>query len=465
VNLWVVNVSVVLFALSVALSVHDVQHGCSGDLRGVVVAARALRAGLDPYFYVWRPGMSERLADYWVIPYKMTRATYPPSLLWFYSLTSGWGWSRLRWVDFLAEEAAFLALALLLARSSFHRTDRERALSLLLVLVAIGCSPIWRSHVERGQHYVGLALLLGLALACVERRQPGWAGFCGGWAVLFRPTFAVIFLPLLMKRQWRAVAGGAAGLAVSLALSLPTTGLGLYQSARRALADWDISYGQEYLVSSPYQAAPVPARLQEDRPATPEVLEGVRRRPVWNPPLEEHFSLLGVSNAMIFAANRRGAHVHIDPEADFRLPVFRACCAALLAGVCLALVRGRGPIPGSLLLLVGFFLAFLTDLMTVAYRGLYSEVLQALSLGVLGVLLVDGRLPRFYRWCGLFGASWALLSYLAAPVRGGWHLWLTLFSWVGPYCALVFMGGAVLYLVRQAGREGSGAAGGTTCSG
>ena len=451
-HLWMVNLSLVLFALSVAVSVHDARYGCSGDLRGVVASARAMKTGLDPYFYVWKPGMSERLAEYWSIPVKMTRATYPPSLLWFSSLLGGWSWITIRRVHFLLEELCLLALALLLPRSRFHHNDQSRALSVSLVLVAIGCSPIWRVHLVCGQHYVQIALLLGLALACMERERPGWAGFWAAGAMFFRPTMAVVFLPLLMKRQWSAVAGGAVGLALALALSLPVTGLAVYRSAVRANADWDVVGAQEYI--SDYVAAlPIPPALRAERPGTPLVLEGVRRVHLWDPPLEQSYSLLGVSNMLIFAANRLGAHLHSEPGTDYRLRAFRIAGALLLLVACVLLVRWRKPIPGALLLLLGIFLAFAADYMTVSWRTLYSEVLNVLPFGVLAGLLLDRRLPGFHRWCGYLGSGWALASYMTVPVPEGVHAWLNAFSWIGPYSALVFFGGAVVYLIRRQERE------------
>jgi hypothetical protein len=443
---------VVLFALSLAVGVHDQRTGCSGDLRPYVAGARALRAGLDPYFYVWHPDMSERLAEYWSIPVKMTREAASPALLWLDSLTAGLAWSRIRWLHFGGEELAFVLLAVLLARLRFHRDDRARALCVFLVLVAIGCSPIWREHVANGQHYIQIALFLGLALACMDRGRPGWAGFWGAWAVLFRPTLAVLFLPLVLKRQWGAVAGAVVGAAVFLALSLPVTGIQPYRSAGPALAAWDTMAGLGYVPLDNNGLPAIPPGLRLDRPPTPAVLEGVRRIPLWGPPLEEWYSLLGVSNDLIAAANRLGAHLHPEPGSDWRLRACRGACVLLMLLAGVALVRWRGPLSGWDLLLVGLFLAFVADYMVPCERLLYSETLQALPFGVLGGLLLDRRLPPFVRWCGVVGAGWALASYGVRLLPESARYWVNIFSFGGPYAALVFFGGAVLYLLRRSGR-------------
>ncbi len=448
-HLWMVNVSVMLFVLSVALSVDDMYYSCSGDLRSRIVPARAMLAGLDPYFFEWEPGMGERLADCYQIPTLMTRATVLPSVLWAYTGLAKLPFGVSRWGHFCLEEAAFLILAILMSRLRRHRTDRERALAASLMLVAVGCSPIWRLHVERGQYYIYVALLLGLALFWLDRYKPMWAGALIAWAAFLRPTIAVVFLPFLAKRRGAVLLGGVAGMAVAFGLSLPLTGLEVYRSAKRSIAGWDVVFGQQYLSDS-VDAYLAPPALRCDRALTPRVIEGVVTSwSLWKPPLCQSYSLLGVSNTLIFRANQLGANLRIDPKSDWRLRVFRGCCAVLLLVLFLVMLRLRRQTAGLVLLMLGLFLAFLADYMTAPSRNLYSEVFQVLPFGVLGPLLFSGRLGRLYRWCGAVGVLWAPLSYLAKLAPGAVHRWLIVFSWLGPYSALVFFGGAVLYLARQ----------------
>jgi hypothetical protein len=451
-HLWMVNASVVLFALGVAVSVHDMHYGCSADLRNRVAPARAMLAGLDPYFYVWQPGMSERLADCYVLPTKMTRPAVPPSVLWFYALSAGLPWGAIRWLYLSLDEAALLALAVLLARLGFHKTDGDRTTAVVLILVAIGCSPIWRMHEERGQYYIYPVLLLGTAFFCLDRKKPAWAGLAMAGAAFLRPTAAPVLLPFLATRKWPVVVGSVVGLAICLGASLPITGIQVYRSSQRSMAGWDEVFGQQYL-SGDVETYIIPASLRGERPPTPRVLEGVARprppRDLWHPPVFQSYSLLGVSNVLAYAANRLGAGLRLDPESDWRLRVFRVCCAVMLLVGYLALARRGGNCSEPLLCLIGLFFVFLAEYMTPSIRHLYGEVFQILPLGVLGPLLFDRGLPRFYRWCGAVGAGWALLSYAARLAPEGVHFWLNTFSFLGPYSALVFFGGAVLYLARR----------------
>jgi hypothetical protein len=221
--------------------------------------------------------------------------------------------------------------------------------------------------------------------------------------------------------------------------------------------------GQQYLTAD-VDSYIVPPQLSAERPAPPRVLEGIKTLDhLWAPPVYQSYSLLGISNVGIYVANRLGAHLHLDPATDWRLKAFRACGAVALLVGCLAVARyGRG-FSGSLLMLVGLFLAFLAEYMTLSVRHLYGEVFQILPYGVLGPMLLERGLPRFYRGCGAVGISWSLLSYVARllPDRAG-H-WLSLVSWLGPYSALVFFGGAVLYLARQHMKSSSGRPAEATC--
>ena len=79
------------------------------DLRCKVVAARAMLAGLDPYAYEWKPGMSGRLLDPMRRHPGPSRATYPPTLLLMYAplaelpyRTQRITWALLEWTALAA---------------------------------------------------------------------------------------------------------------------------------------------------------------------------------------------------------------------------------------------------------------------------------------------------------------------------------------------------------------------------
>jgi hypothetical protein len=310
-------------------------------------------------------------------------------------------------------------------------------------------------------------LLLGLAFFCLDRKKPAWAGAAMAGAAFLRPTVAPVLLPFLATRKWPVVLGAVAGMAVCLGASLPVTGIQVYRSSQRAIAGWDEVFSLQYRTADPNDYE-IPPALAMYRPEPPRVIEGVAtpgfRHDLWRPPAAQSYSLLGVSNVAIFLANRYGATLHPEAPTDVRLRVLRACCLALLVAGFLMVARRGGNYATPLLMLIGVFLVFLAEYMTLSVRHLYGEVFQVLPLGVLGPMLFDRQLPRFYRGCGLLGAFWALLSYLNRLLPVGAQEWVTLMSWIGPYSALVFFGGAVLYLVhREAQRSASSGKEQTCC--
>jgi hypothetical protein len=114
------------------------------------------------------------------------------------------------------------------------------------------------------------------------------------------------------------------------------------------------------------------------------------------------------------------------------------------------LVAWRGQnYSAPLLLLIGVWFALLAEYMTPSFRGLYAEVFQILPYGVLGPLLWDKELPGIYRLCGKVGIFWAILSYAVRPLPDAVVHLLAIFSFLGPYSALVFFAGAVVFLARR----------------
>ena len=61
---------------------------------------------------------------------------------------------------------------------------------------------LFRLHVERGQYYVFLALLVALAFARIRERRDGLGtALMLGLVAAARPTFALIPLPPLLRRE------------------------------------------------------------------------------------------------------------------------------------------------------------------------------------------------------------------------------------------------------------------------
>jgi hypothetical protein len=216
-------------AVAIAFSILDLRDYAGIDLRNRVVGARALLLGLDPYRVEWRPGVSLELADYQQRYPGISRVTVAPPVLLAYAPFASLGhrtqqllWWGLQW-------AALLAAILILFRS-YDCAELRRAFLLVAVLCFVG-SWFWRLHVERGQYYVFLALLLCLDVAALRNAalRTRWLGVPIGLAVALRPTNGVL-VPLLWLMGERAAAVKAAvTAALVLAGSVAWVGPGPWQ--------------------------------------------------------------------------------------------------------------------------------------------------------------------------------------------------------------------------------------------
>ena len=222
-------IGIALAVFGIARSAGLVSQTGSIDFRNRVVAARRAERGLNPYFFKWTPAYPETLLDARDNPsLRFTRLTSPPSTVWVHSLFARFAYRRQKWVNFALAWLALVAIA--------WWATRSLALPVPAVLFATGAYAVsgpWQLHVERGQQYVYLALLLLLAVCPPYRVSGPWFR---ALAALLRPTLGVsVFTAFREKRVWRSVLStiGAGGL-----LALPV------------LLAYPISWWFDYLASS-----------------------------------------------------------------------------------------------------------------------------------------------------------------------------------------------------------------------
>jgi hypothetical protein len=196
------------------------------DLRPKIVGARALIAGRDPYSYTWSPSDGERYLDPTHRIPGPNGNTYAPSMLLFiYAPTCWMDFKTLRTFWFFAEWAAMLLSIYLLSR--LLKNPKLRTIFILIALFFFTNSTFWRLHVERGQYYVFLLLIGSLGWTVYER---GGAWRMGGMALLgalaaFRPTYALIGLPLFLLGFRREILVFSISFATVLLMTLPVGGL------------------------------------------------------------------------------------------------------------------------------------------------------------------------------------------------------------------------------------------------
>lgn len=234
--------SLLVVAVALLVSFDDVRTYGGEDLRPRVLGARALLSGLDPYTYEVTPQTPETLLDHTRPFARITRATYSPALLFLYGPLSDLPWGAQRAIWAALEWAALFGTVLVLALCL--RRPRDRVALCAVASLCFAGSYFFRLHVERGQYYVFLALLLSLWCAGVVGRagsrgaRPGtgagtgagpgespWAGVPLGIAIALRPSLAVL-IPLAFLLGLRRSALGAILAALALAgLTLPLAGV------------------------------------------------------------------------------------------------------------------------------------------------------------------------------------------------------------------------------------------------
>lgn len=198
------SVLVLLSGLSFLVDLHLTRKYGGVDLRDKIVAARSLLAGHKLYEDPWRPGEDERLLDPMVpVGSPITRYTGTPfqalvlaplGMLPFKTLHLAW----------LVVQYALLFLIALMMYRSFPPSDAHAASMVLLLLLVMG-STSWHLHVERGQVYIIFAALIaGLFMSLLKGRDLLFGVF-GAALILFKPTYGILLLPLVLRttaRMW-----------------------------------------------------------------------------------------------------------------------------------------------------------------------------------------------------------------------------------------------------------------------
>jgi hypothetical protein len=228
-----VLILVCLAALAGAMfqSAVDVRKYPGTDQRARVVGARMMLAGQNPYSTPQTAETPEKLLDPDRLFSHITRCTYPPTMLYLYAPASGLKWSLQRPMLAAAEWGAMLASLALLAWTI--KGQRTRLCFLVAGTLLIACSPSFRMHVERGQFYVFILLLISLAAFFLSRqgRERNWMGLAAGVALgaaaAFRPNLAILLLPLwLVGLRRPAIAMGVTGAVLGLTtLAIPAIGI------------------------------------------------------------------------------------------------------------------------------------------------------------------------------------------------------------------------------------------------
>jgi hypothetical protein len=223
----------------------DAQRYPGVDLRARVIGARQLLAGQNPYLAPQPADVPERLRDPVRMFAEVSRCTYPPPLLMLYA--------ALAWMDYPAQRMIWMVLEWLALLASIGllawRIPRV-AQRVALVCVALGglaFAYMWRLHVERGQYYVFVLLLMAVGFWLDLRRRHQVLQDCGAWwsgvfyglAAALRPSLLVLAVALWCTGLRRSAYAMVATLALVVLALLPWAGPALWRDYGRTVTFYE----------------------------------------------------------------------------------------------------------------------------------------------------------------------------------------------------------------------------------
>ena len=224
--------------INVGHSWRDAQRYGGTDLRARVVGARALMRGINPYTLKNSGTLDVELQD----PDQtiLNRCTYPPTLLLFYAPIANLDYGLQRAIWMVLEWAA-LALAVTFLSLTL-RSRRVRFWFIIGTVGLIGGSHFWRLHVERGQYYVFVLLLLSLGMYfTLHRRSPVIAGIFFGLAACLRPPAVLLIVPLWWTRSRAASFTAAVTFGLTVLLSTLWGGFEYWRDFIALSRSWELA--------------------------------------------------------------------------------------------------------------------------------------------------------------------------------------------------------------------------------
>lgn len=357
------------------------------DLRDKVVGARSLMAGRSMYFNPWSPGEAERFADPMVPPGAiMTRYTGTPfqALMMAPMGVLSFGSLRLPW---LVAQYALLLLAIVLAHRALAEKGWRMELVTGLVLVAVLASTSWRLHVERGQVYIGFAALIAALFWSLAKERHLLAGVLAAALVLFKPTYAFLLLPLVLRVNVRLITGAAI---------LLMTCAGVFAIIPNGLASWG-EYLEAMRAWSAMPGVGAPPSTNPDAFTYPATIEGLSN-------LRDHHAM-EFENGSVAAVLIAVAGIELPGLLPW------AVYAMVLLGAAIVFRKRIMSLPRVHLLLLGF--AAWTALMMLLPTPRFDYQL---------VHWIAPAMLLLHAWRERPMASNALLAIAGVLVVGGWSV-------------------------------------------
>ncbi|MEA2095910.1 MAG: glycosyltransferase family 87 protein [Candidatus Cloacimonadota bacterium] len=223
--------SILMSAIGISLdTVNTLKYGAV-DLRNRVVGTRVLLDGEDPYFFKWNQDTPEEIVDArdFYPNFPMSRLTVPPTVLLLHSpfasipyKTQQILWAIIQWI--------LLLFSILLLSNTTDSIVKKKILWIIGLLV-IASSFFWRLHIDKGQIYILFLFMITLSYWLIKKKDNQiLSGFILGLTASFRPPVILMGIPLLIKKRWKFIFSGLAGMLISFVSSLFIAPLSIWRS-------------------------------------------------------------------------------------------------------------------------------------------------------------------------------------------------------------------------------------------
>ncbi len=211
------------------------------DLRNRVVAARLLIDGIDPYYFKWHQGMSDLLLDPKTHPsWPVSRATIPPTVLMLHATIANLPYIYQKIIWFALQWGLLLLNLAILA--NIANSQVKSKLVLIVGLLFFSGSYFWHFHVERGQIYIVYVFLLSCAYWLAQKPfkyNYVLSGFLVGITASLRLPIVVMFIPMILYKQWKILTGAIVGILSGLFFSVSFAGISIWKSYFSAMKVWE----------------------------------------------------------------------------------------------------------------------------------------------------------------------------------------------------------------------------------
>jgi hypothetical protein len=364
----IILISLLIMSLhSFVVSLGDTKQYAGIDLRNKVVGARYLLAGLDPYAIEQTPPSEWFLDPQRHYPGR-SRTTVTPLVLMAYCPFAWLPYSTQRIIWAFIEWFTMILCILVLMR--IVTKVKSEFVFLVFALLFFVSGYFWRLHVERGQYYILLTLILSLAIFFDTKQKSIISTILLGLLAILRPTFIIIIPLLLLMRRWKKAGVMALASLTIFALSLIGSNIQL----------WNSYFTNVYCIERGFTDKQNPEANSGKNNITPNSAEGINFHNMINPPW------VPLSSLEVLKQFSERIH-NIPPVLIWQLNIFAGVCF-LVYCFCMAFLIGKYSFNQRFLWIFIIAIALSVDYFT-PYRWAYNDILFLPAIALLAPLLVS----------------------------------------------------------------------------